>query len=115
LRLKLFKIGARIRETSRGVWIHMASGYPYQRLFGSAVEILKAAPRWDGGQNLFDFLICPATGEVRPELTRVGETLALQAEKALDWGLIDPLRGQDPINNSQKNDLTSNIVVYDAG
>jgi hypothetical protein len=45
LRLKLFNIGARIRETSDGVWIHMASGYRYQRLFGSAVEILKAAPR----------------------------------------------------------------------
>jgi hypothetical protein len=44
LRLKLYKIGARIRETSGRVWIHMASGYPYERLFGSAVEILKAAP-----------------------------------------------------------------------
>jgi hypothetical protein len=44
LRLTLFKIGARIRETSRRVWIHMASGYPYQRLFASAVETLKAAP-----------------------------------------------------------------------
>jgi hypothetical protein len=45
LRLKLFKIGARIRETSRRVWIQMASGYPYQRLFASAVETLKAAAR----------------------------------------------------------------------
>ena len=39
----LRQIGARIRETSRRVWIHMASGYPYQRLFASAVETLKAA------------------------------------------------------------------------
>jgi hypothetical protein len=44
LRLKLFKIGARIRETSRRAWIHMASGYPYQRPFASAVETLKTAP-----------------------------------------------------------------------
>jgi hypothetical protein len=44
LRLKLFKIGARIRETSRRVWIQMASGYPYQRLFASLVATLKAAP-----------------------------------------------------------------------
>jgi len=40
----LRQIGARIRETSRRVWIHMASGYPYQRLFTLAVETLKAAP-----------------------------------------------------------------------
>jgi hypothetical protein len=43
LRLKLLKIGARIRETSRRVWIHMASGYPYQALFGLALGRIKAA------------------------------------------------------------------------
>ena len=44
LRLKLLKIGARIRETSRRVWIHMASGYPYQALFSLALGRIKAAP-----------------------------------------------------------------------
>ena len=44
LRLKLLKIGARIRETSRRVWIHMASGYPYQALFALALVRIKAAP-----------------------------------------------------------------------
>ena len=44
LRLKLLKVGARIRETSRRVWIHMASGYPYQALFSLALERIKAAP-----------------------------------------------------------------------
>ena len=44
LRLKLLKIGARIRETSRRVWIHMASGYPYHALFGLALGRIKAAP-----------------------------------------------------------------------
>ncbi len=29
LRLKLLKIGARIQETSRRIWVHLASGYPY--------------------------------------------------------------------------------------
>ncbi len=33
LRLKLLKIGARIRDTVRKVWIHMATGYPHKRLF----------------------------------------------------------------------------------
>jgi len=44
LRLKLLKVGARIRETSRRVWIHMASGYPYQALFSLAFDRIRAAP-----------------------------------------------------------------------
>jgi hypothetical protein len=44
LRLKLLKIGARIGETSRRVWIHMASGYPYQSLFAAALGRIKVAP-----------------------------------------------------------------------
>lgn len=44
LRLKLLKIGARIRETSRRVWIHMASGYPYQQLFCYVIQNIRAAP-----------------------------------------------------------------------
>jgi hypothetical protein len=44
LRLKLLKIGARIRETSRHVWIHLASGYPYRSVFCHALESIRAAP-----------------------------------------------------------------------
>jgi hypothetical protein len=44
LRLKLLKIGARIRETSRRVWIHMASGYPYQQLFCYVIQNIREAP-----------------------------------------------------------------------
>ena len=44
LRVKLLKIGARIRETSRRVWIHFASGYPYKSLFYRALDTIKAAP-----------------------------------------------------------------------
>jgi len=33
LRIQLFKIGARIRETARCIRIHLASGWPYQNLF----------------------------------------------------------------------------------
>ena len=44
LRLKLLKIGARIRETSRRVWTHMASGYPYQTLLGLALGRIREAP-----------------------------------------------------------------------
>jgi len=36
LRIRLFKIGARIRETARRIRIHMASGWPYQDLFQAA-------------------------------------------------------------------------------
>jgi hypothetical protein len=44
LRLKLLKIGARVRETSRRIWFHLASGYPYQRLFQTVLRQLQAHP-----------------------------------------------------------------------
>jgi hypothetical protein len=36
LRIRLFKVGARIGETARCIRIHMASGWPYQDLFQAA-------------------------------------------------------------------------------
>jgi hypothetical protein len=36
IRLKLFKIGAKIRITVRKVWISFADGYPYRRIFDQA-------------------------------------------------------------------------------
>jgi len=36
LRIRLFKIGARIRETARCIRIHLASGWPFQDLFQAA-------------------------------------------------------------------------------
>ena len=33
LRIQLFKIGARVRETARCIRIHLASGWPFQNLF----------------------------------------------------------------------------------
>ena len=44
LRLKLLKIGARIVQSSRRVWIHMASGYPYKELFAVALGKIRLAP-----------------------------------------------------------------------
>ncbi len=35
IRLKLLKIGARIRVTVRKVWISMASGHPAKEMFGT--------------------------------------------------------------------------------
>jgi hypothetical protein len=36
LRQQLFKIGARVRESSRRVWVHLASGWPWQAGFAAA-------------------------------------------------------------------------------
>ena len=44
LRLKLLKIGARIRITVRKVWVSLASGYPYQELFRQVCAQLQALP-----------------------------------------------------------------------
>jgi hypothetical protein len=39
LRLKLLKIGARVRETSRRIWVHLASGYPYRACWPGCCKI----------------------------------------------------------------------------
>jgi hypothetical protein len=44
LRLKLLKIGARIQETSRRIWVHLASGYPYRDLLAGLLQNLRACP-----------------------------------------------------------------------
>jgi hypothetical protein len=44
LRLKLLKIGARIRETSRRIWVHLASGYPYRDLLAGLLQNLRPSP-----------------------------------------------------------------------
>jgi len=44
LRLKLLKIGARIRERCRRIWVHLASGYPYRDLLAGLVHNLRASP-----------------------------------------------------------------------
>lgn len=44
LRLKLLKIGPRIRETSRRIWVHLASGYPYRDLWALVLQNLRASP-----------------------------------------------------------------------
>lgn len=44
LRLKLLKIGARIVQSSRRVWVHIASGYPYKELFAVALHKIRMAP-----------------------------------------------------------------------
>jgi hypothetical protein len=43
IRLKLLKIGARVTVSVRRLVIHMAGGYPYQRLFGKALARIRAA------------------------------------------------------------------------
>ncbi len=43
LRARLFKIGARIRQTARCIHIHLATGWPWQDLFQSAVHALNTS------------------------------------------------------------------------
>lgn len=44
LRLRLLKIGAQVRESTRRIWVRFASGYPYQELFAEVVHRLRQAP-----------------------------------------------------------------------
>jgi hypothetical protein len=38
------KIGARIRETIRRIWVHLASGYPNRDLLAGLLQNLRASP-----------------------------------------------------------------------
>lgn len=44
IRLKMFKIGAKIRITVRKVWISFAEGYPYRRVFDQVLTNLAKIP-----------------------------------------------------------------------
>ncbi len=44
IRLRLFKIGAKIRITVRKVWISFAEGYPFKRVFDQAFENIWKIP-----------------------------------------------------------------------
>ena len=46
IRLKLFKIGAKIRITVRKVWISFADGYPYRRIFDQVLVNIEKIPLW---------------------------------------------------------------------
>ncbi len=38
LRTRLFKVGARVLQSARWVWVHLASGWPYQDSFRGAAR-----------------------------------------------------------------------------
>ena len=44
LRLKLLKIGGRVRETCRRVVLHLASSYPYRELLATILARIQALP-----------------------------------------------------------------------
>ena len=44
IRLKLFKIGARIRVTVRKVWVSFAEGYPYKKIFTEVMNNMDKIP-----------------------------------------------------------------------
>jgi len=44
IRLKLLKIGARIRITVRKIWVSMATGYPYKEIWDQVMERLATIP-----------------------------------------------------------------------
>lgn len=44
LRLHFLKIGTRVVETTRRVWLHLASGYPWRELFLNLIETIRLTP-----------------------------------------------------------------------
>ena len=46
IRLKLLKIGARLKITVRRVWLSFSETYPYQREFAQILKKLQSHPPW---------------------------------------------------------------------
>jgi hypothetical protein len=44
LRLRLLKVGVRVRQSVRRLWIHCASAYPWQHLWRLVLDRLRIAP-----------------------------------------------------------------------
>jgi len=44
IRTRLLKVGARIRQTVRRIWVHIASGFPYREVLAVALERIGAMP-----------------------------------------------------------------------
>jgi hypothetical protein len=44
LRLRLLKVGVRVRQSVRRLWLHLASAYPWQHLWQLVLDRLRAAP-----------------------------------------------------------------------
>ena len=44
IRLKLFKIGARVRITMRKVWVSFAEGYPYKAILSQVMKNIGKIP-----------------------------------------------------------------------
>jgi len=44
LRLKLFKVAARVQRTARRLWFHLSSSWPYRDLFVTAHAAIRGAP-----------------------------------------------------------------------
>lgn len=49
IRLKLFKVGARISVTTRKIWISLSEAYPYQALYARILRQLSGYPIWKPG------------------------------------------------------------------
>ena len=46
LRLKLLKLGARVKITARRVWLSFSEAYPYAKTFGQVLSNLQQRPLW---------------------------------------------------------------------
>ena len=47
LRLKLLKVGVRVKITMRRVWLSYAQSYPYAEIFTRVLENLQRQALWD--------------------------------------------------------------------
>ena len=47
IRLKLFKLGARVKITARRVWLSFSQAYPYAKTFAKVLANLQRIPLWN--------------------------------------------------------------------
>jgi len=51
LRTELFKVGALTKQTTRRIWLHLASGWPCQQLLAGAIDNVAAIPAPPDGHS----------------------------------------------------------------
>ena len=51
IRLKLLKLGARVRVTARKVWLSLSEAYPHEAAFEKALDNLRTHPPWPASEE----------------------------------------------------------------
>jgi len=71
LRVKLIKVGVRVRQTVRKVWLHFASAYPFQHIWDTLLTRLRTVTS-----------PCPPSQDAQPAVPNIGRAIQTSAGRS---------------------------------